>query len=88
MNLREQIKRIHAQHSTPEFHAFRGEAIHRMADDLAESFFNLLQRGYTSATGTQQEIWYLVDSVDLRAVIKARELLKSGDLTSDIPEVV
>lgn len=79
MNLREQIMKIHAQHSTPEFHAFRGEAIHRMVDDLAETFFNLLQ--YDGV------VWFLMDSKDLRAVIKARELLKLGNLTSDVPAV-
>ena len=87
MTLHDQIIKIHSQHFSKEFHEYRHNIVPAMINDLAEMFFELLQRGFSDAIYPRQEIWYLVDSADLRAVMKARELLKTCGLRQDTPGV-
>jgi hypothetical protein len=91
MTLREQIISIHAKHFSPEFHEYRQGLTPAMVNDLAMKFFDSMEKSATMANvwhdGALLKFYYLPDNQDLRAVIKARELVNTLGLHADIPGV-
>jgi hypothetical protein len=84
MTLYEQIIQIHAKHFNPEFHAYRQGIVPAMLNDLALRFFDSM----TQTRALVTNVWALEDSVDVRAVKKARALMASpGHLRESEPAV-
>jgi len=90
MTLREQIKAIHAKHFNREFHDYRQNLIPAMVNDLKMKFFDDLILHDLSTPkygGEAYRDWSLPDSVDIRAVKRASELIEGADLRADSPAV-
>jgi hypothetical protein len=84
MTLREQIKAIHKKSFTPEFHEYRQDLIPAMVNDLKMKYFDdltFLQEQYGGL------VWGLDDSLEIRAVKKASELISGIGLRAEEPEV-
>lgn len=79
MTLREQIKEIHKKHFSQEFHEYRQDLIPAMVNDLKMKFFDDL-------TGND-EIYYIQNTVDIRAVREASMLIGTIGLRENIPAV-
>jgi len=82
MTLRNQIREIHKKHFSAEFHAYRGEIIPAMLNDLALKFFDELQQGFPAA-----DYWSIANSQDIRAVKHARKLMQDIGIRIDTPAV-
>jgi len=83
MTLREQIKAIHAKHFNKEFHEYRQDLIPAMVNDLKLKFFDDLERYVLPS----QLWWCIPDSVDVRVVRRASELIAVTGLRENTPAV-
>jgi hypothetical protein len=85
--LREQIKLLHKARFSPEFHEHRKGMIPAMVKDLAEKIFEDLRFEDSMPDDGRDEYWMVPDSVEVRAVKKAWELMNSIGLRECAPAV-
>lgn len=85
MTLREQIKEIHAKRFGTEFHEYRGSNMPAMVNDLAMKYFDSLE---LEPHPTLYGYWVLPNTVEIRAVMRARELINSIGLRDCTPAEV
>ena len=87
--LNEQITEIHKRNFGAAFHMSRLTIIPAMVNDLKMKFFDDLELENLPADSgfPEDNYWFLDDSVDIRAVKKASELIRAMSLRDSTPAV-
>lgn len=87
MTLREQIQQIHLAKFGKEFHDHRKGMIPPMVKDLAEKIFDELKLEDSMPDDNRPQYWFVDDSVEVRAIKQAWDLMKTIGIRQCTPAV-